>query len=215
MLPILYSFRRCPYAIRARMAIKYCGISVELREVILSSKPDEMIAASPKGTVPVLILPDGTVIDESYDIMCWGLAINDPENWLPGNEILRQKMDELIGINDGAFKEHLDKYKYAARFPEHSAEYYRQQAEGQLQMLENLLGESSFLLGNNMTMADVAIFPFIRQFAFVDKNWFDQCQYKQLQTWLEKILNMQLFLDVMKKYPQWHQGDEIIKFHEG
>jgi glutathione S-transferase len=212
MLPTLYSFRRCPYAIRARMAIKHCGIAVELREVVLSDKPAEMLATSPKGTVPVLILPDGTVIDESYDIMCWSLAINDPDNWLPDNEILRQKMDDLIETNDGPFKEYLDKYKYAARFPEYSAEDYRQQAEGQLQILENLLGESSFLLGDHMTMADIAIFPFIRQFAFVDKNWFDQTQYKQLQKWLKKILNMDKFTDVMNKYPQWVSGSEGVEF---
>jgi len=212
MLPILYSFRRCPYAIRARMALKYCGITVELREVVLSSKPAEMMAASPKGTVPILILPDGTVIDESYDIMCWGLAINDPENWLPDNEILRQKMDNLIEMNDGVFKEHLDKYKYAARFPEYSAEDYRQQAEGQLQMLESLLEESSFLLGIKMTMVDIAIFPFIRQFAFVDKDWFDQSQYKNLQLWLEEILGMELFTETMKKYPQWDSESKGVIF---
>ncbi len=212
MLPILYSFRRCPYAIRARMAIKHCGIAVELREVILSDKPADMLTASLKGTVPILILPDGKVIDESYDIMCWVLAINDPDNWLPENETLRQKMNDLIDTNDGSFKEHLDKYKYAARFPEYSAEDYRQQAEGQLQILENLLGESSFLLGDHITMADIAIFPFIRQFAFVDKNWFDQSQYKQLRKWLEKILNMDIFTDVMNKYPQWVPGSEGEEF---
>ena len=212
MLPILYSFRRCPYAIRARMVIKHCGIVVELREVILSDKPAEMLAASPKGTVPILILPDGTVIDESYDIMNWVLAINDPDKWFPESETLHQKMNSLIETNDGSFKEYLDKYKYAARFPEYSAEDYRQQAEGQLQILENLLGKSGFLLGDHMTMADIAIFPFIRQFAFVDKTWFDQSQYKHLQEWLEKILNMDIFTGVMKKYPQWVSGSNGEEF---
>jgi glutathione S-transferase len=212
MLPILYSFRRCPYAIRARMAIKRSGIAVELREVILSDKPAEMIAASPKGTVPILILPDETVIDESYDIMCWVLAINDPDKWLPESEILRQKMNDLIETNDGSFKECLDKYKYAARFPEYSVEVYRHQAEGQLQMLENLLVESDYLIGDHMTMGDIAIFPFIRQFAFVDKNWFDQSQYIKLRAWLESILNMDAFTDIMKKYPQWASGSQGVEF---
>ena len=144
MLPTFYSFRRCPYAIRARLAIKYSGITVELREVVLAAKPDEMLAHSAKGTVPVLILPDGTVIDESLDIMHWALSINDPEKWLPENNQLLQKTRHLIQINDGSFKEHLDHYKYATRFPEHSALHYRNQAGEFLQTLEDLLGESLF-----------------------------------------------------------------------
>lgn len=212
MLPILYSFRRCPYAIRARLTLKYSGIPVELREVVLADKPDEMLDASPKGTVPVLILDDGTVLEESLDIMNWALSHNDPDNWLVNNETTAEKTSQLIDINDGPFKQHLDHYKYAVRFPEHSPEYYRDQADGYLSKLNSLLKKSSFLFGDQLSLADIAIFPFIRQFAFVDKKWFDDSQYHYLQSWLESMLKMNLFTDVMQKYPQWKPGDEITVF---
>jgi glutathione S-transferase len=212
MLPILYSFRRCPYAIRARLAIKHCGITVELREVILSDKPEEMMTASPKGTVPVLILPDGSVIDESMDIIHWALSVNDPENWLPDNNELIRNTDNLININDGSFKENLDHYKYANRYPEFSAKEYRSQAEKFIQALEGLLKNSNYLIGKRITLTDIAIFPFVRQFAFVDKNWFDNTEYKELQLWLENMLNMELFASVMKKYPKWVSGSDGIEF---
>jgi glutathione S-transferase len=212
MRPILYSFRRCPYAIRARLAIKCCQIEVELREVVLSDKPSEMMAASPKGTVPVLILADGSVIDESLDIINWALSKNDPECWLPGNNQLIQKSNDLIKINDDSFKDDLDHYKYANRFPDFPANHYRLQAEKFLQTLEQLLDKSNYLVDNRITLADIAIFPFIRQFAFVDKDWFDQSQYKKLQVWLEVMLNMKLFTDVMKKYPQWAPESEGVEF---
>lgn len=212
MLPILYSFRRCPYAIRARMAIKYSGVVVELREVILAEKPDDMLVISPKGTVPVLQLPDGRVLDESYDIMHWALVNNDPENWLPEDDNTLQRTKNLIDTNDHSFKKHLDHYKYASRFPEHSTDYYREQSQEFLQQLDNLLVQSSYLAGGRITMADIAIFPFIRQFAFVDKAWFDQSQYKKLQAWLHKILEMELFVGVMKKYPQWQPENDLVEF---
>lgn len=128
-LPILYSFRRCPYAIRARLAIKVSSINIELREVQLSNKPKELLECSPKGTVPVLQLPDGAVIDESYDIMLWALKQHDPQKWLPKNLDDLLEMDRLINFNDGEFKQHLDHYKYADRFPQQSMDNYRQQAE--------------------------------------------------------------------------------------
>ena len=212
MLPILYSFRRCPYAIRARMAIKYSGIAVELREVVLSSKPEQMLAASPKGTVPVLILPDGSIIDESVDIIHWALSINDPENWRPENDGLLQQSIDLISMNDDSFKDNLDHYKYANRYPEFPAEQYRDQAETFLQQLENLLEKNNYLFDKQTTIADIAIFPFIRQFAFVDKNWFDQSPYKNLQSWLEKILGMELFTEIMNKYPQWDSKSKGVIF---
>ena len=212
MLPILYSFRRCPYAIRARLAIKYSGIPVELREVILADKPSEMLSISPKATVPVLLLPDGTVIDESLDIIHWALSIHDTKDWLPENIDLLNRTNKLIAINDGEFKDHLDHFKYASRFPEFSAEHYRGQGENFLCDLENLLGKSECLFSNRITLADIAIFPFIRQFAFVDKDWFDQSQYTNLKTWLNNMLEMELFKEVMKKYPQWTTGSEGVKF---
>ncbi len=212
MLPILYSFRRCPYAIRARLAIKYSATGVELREVVLADKPAEMLSASPKGTVPVLILSDGSILDESLDIIHWALSINNPENWLPENSYLLQKANELITTNDEVFKIHLDHYKYACRFPEFSAEYYRTQGEEFLQDLENLLEKSRCLLADHITLADIAIFPFIRQFVFVDKDWFDQSQYTNLNLWLNNMLEMKLFKDIMKKYPQWVPGNEGVEF---
>ena len=134
MLPILYSFRRCPYAIRARMALHYAGVQVELREILLRDKPASMLAASTKGTVPVLILPEGTVLDESYDVMRWALEQYDPDGWW--SDSLGTKISELIQGNDGKFKIHLDHYKYFDRYPEQSMEYYRSQAETFLAILE-------------------------------------------------------------------------------
>lgn len=212
MLPILYSFRRCPYAIRARLTLKYSGIPVELREVILADKPEEMLQASPKGTVPVLILEDGTILEESLDIMNWALNHNDPDNWLVNDDTTVEKIKQLIDINDGPFKQHLDHYKYAVRFPEHSAEYYRDQADDYLGNLNSQLKGSSYLFGDQLSFVDIAIFPFIRQFAFVDKKWFDNNDYHELQSWLKSMLEMQLFADVMQKYSQWKQGDETIVF---
>ncbi len=200
-LPLLYSFRRCPYAIRARLAIKISNKKVELREVNLSDKPKEMLERSAKGTVPVLVLTDGTVIDESRDIMIWALMQHDPQNWLPADLNDRRESNALIDFNDNEFKQHLDHYKYAARFPEQSVERYRQQAENFLQQLEQRLTKTDFLLNNAVSLADMAIFPFIRQFAFVDKNWFDQSQYLKCQTWLKTLLDTQIFADVMKKLP--------------
>ena len=135
-LPILYSFRRCPYAIRARLAIYVSNTKVELREVKLADKPKELISCSPKGTVPVLQLTDGTIIDESKDIMLWALNKNDPNNWLVSRKVEKQETNRLIDINDNEFKQYLDHYKYADRFPEQTIEYYRQQGEVFLQLLE-------------------------------------------------------------------------------
>ena len=207
MLPILYSFRRCPYAIRARMALRYSGIQVALREVILADKPEEMLISSPKGTVPVLILVDGTVIDESLDIMSWAISQNDPDCWAGENGEYWQQAQSLIEINDNAFKQSLDQYKYADRFPEYPASHYRLQAEDFIQQLESRLSRQSYLLGQNISVADIAIFPFIRQFAFVDKNWFDQSEYTAVQMWLNGFLALPLFTDIMVKEAQWKPGD--------
>ena len=206
-LPILYSFRRCPYAIRARLAIKVSALDVELREVKLSNKPAEMLACSPKGTVPVLLLPNGTVIDESKDIMEWALNQSDPNNCLTDDVAIQQGVERLIDYNDNEFKKYLDLYKYADRYPEKSVEYYRQQGEVFLEKLECELNKTKFILKDDITFIDMAIFPFIRQFAFVDKDWFDKSQYNKLKKWLESLLETSLFNDVMKKYPVWSKED--------
>lgn len=210
-IPILYSFRRCPYAMRARLAVKASGLQVELREVKLADKPASLFEYSEKGTVPVLVLPDGKVIDESLDVMHWALEISDPECWQPANEEAVE-VNHLVAINDGEFKYYLDRYKYSDRYPEHPMEYYRENAEQFIQILEGKLEGGRYLGGEKMNFADVAIFPFIRQFAHVDKAWFDQTRYSNLQAWLAELLQWPMFLGVMDKYKPWRAGDEVILF---
>jgi glutathione S-transferase len=205
MLPILYSFRRCPYAIRARMTLAYADIPVEHREVLLRDKPAAMLKASEKGTVPILVLPGGSVIDESYAIMRWALDQRDPDHWWQDN--LATETNVLVKDNDFDFKVHLDHYKYADRFPDHPASYYCQQAEKFLLNLEQKLVQRCYLQSDQLTFSDVAIFPFVRQFAFVDKTWFDQAPYPRLQTWLQSFLDSVLFTHVMRKYPVWQVGE--------
>lgn len=208
MLPILYSFRRCPYAIRARMAIAYASITLELREVALANKPAAMLAISPKGTVPVLQLSD-RVIDESVEVMRWALSQSDPENWLALDS--QQEQSTLIDENDNEFKQWLDKYKYWDRYPEQSQQDYRKKAEKFLSNLELRLQHNSHLLGDNICMADIAIFPFIRQFAFVDKPWFDDADYPSVQRWLNQFLQSKLFEQVMVKQALWQQSNDQPK----
>jgi len=199
VLPILYSYRRCPYAMRARMALSYAGIAVEIREVSFKDKPAHMLQVSPKGTVPVLVLQSGQVIEQSLDIMYWALQQHDADGWL--REDPQQQL--LIAENDGSFKQSLDRYKYAIRFPEYSAEHYRQQGELFLQKLERRLQQSAFLLGNTISLSDIAIFPFIRQFAAVDSVWFETAAYTRLKSWLQHLVNSTLFESVMTKYPSY------------
>ncbi|WP_415887994.1 glutathione S-transferase [Neptuniibacter sp. QD37_6] len=210
--PILYSFRRCPYAIRGRLAIAQSGIEVELREIVLRDKPEHMLEISPKGTVPVLLLPDGTVIDESLDIMHWALDQNDSEAWLDADS---NQIDQLIKENDHNFKSWLDKYKYSDRHPEHSQSYYRNKCELWLVQLEKLLQQhGGSLLENGKSLADYALLPFIRQFAHVDLVWFNSTDYPYLQKWLEEFKESELFLRVMKKYKPWKELQELIVFPE-
>ena len=212
-LPVLYSFRRCPYAMRARMALACSRITVELREVVLREMPAAMLACSPKATVPVLVLADGRVLEESRDIIGWALSENDPEDWMPAAESEAYSTAMcLIDENDGSFKEQLDRYKYALRYPEHPAGYYRAQGGAFLKRLDDRLGRHPWLLGDRMTVADVAIFPFVRQFAHVDKPWFDRAPWPWLQQWLDRQLQSELFTSVMKKYPQWRECDVPIRF---
>ncbi|MFQ3325028.1 MAG: glutathione S-transferase [Pseudomonadales bacterium] len=208
-MPLLYSFRRCPYAIRARLAIYASGIKVELREIPLRDKPEHMLQLSAKGTVPVLQLPNGDVIDESIDVFYWALEINDPADWLV---VDIDELAKLVKYNDGEFKHWLDRYKYSIGYPEHSVEYYRQQAELFIAELEQRLNTNQYLLGNKLSAADMAVLPFIRQFAFVDKAWFDSAPYPKVQRWLEDFLISSLFLTVMDKYSPWQAGDDVVWF---
>jgi glutathione S-transferase len=204
-LPILYSFRRCPYAMRARMALWISDTEAELREVKLADKPAALLETSPKGTVPVLALPGGRVIEESLAIMRWALARHDPENWLAGEE------PELIARNDGPFKHHLDRYKYDTRYDSDAGEH-RAAALGILQELDDRLIQTDNLCGPSRSLADIAIFPFVRQFANHDRGWFDALPLRGLQRWLDRHLDSDLFRAVMDKHDPWSPGDEITIF---
>lgn len=195
----LYSFRRCPYAMRARMALRYAGVAVNIVEVSLKAKPAEMLALSSKGTVPVLSV-DGQVIDESLAIMHWALAQNDPQDWLLKDDPVGQQLiTELIEENDQVFKVHLNRYKYAERYPEQPMTVYRAEGEVFLRRLDELLEGRDYLLAEHPSLADVALMPFVRQFAHVDREWFGQSPYHRLQAWLQRFLESELFTDVMRK----------------
>jgi len=195
----LYSFRRCPYAMRARMALRYSGVAVNIVEVSLKAKPAEMLALSSKGTVPVLSV-DGQVIDESLAIMHWALAQNDPQDWLLKDDpVGQQHIAGLIEENDQVFKVHLNRYKYAERYPEQPMTVYRAEGEVFLRRLDELLEGRDYFLAEHPSLADVALMPFVRQFAHVDREWFGQSPYRRLQAWLQRFLESELFIDVMAK----------------
>ncbi len=213
---VLYSFRRCPYAMRARLGLKAAGQTVELREVVLRDKPAPFLAVSPSGTVPCLVTPDlvtpdlitpGQVIDESFDIMEWALAQSDPEGWL--------KMPEAgydwIARADGPFKHALDRTKYATRYPDEDPEAHRQEANAYLSALNAQIDDWIF---DQPTLADFAILPFVRQFAFIDKPWFDAQPWPKLQAWLTAFLDSAAFAQIMSKYPPWQSGDAPLYFPE-
>ncbi|WP_207283166.1 glutathione S-transferase [Pseudomonas sp. FW300-N2F2] len=195
----LYSFRRCPYAMRARMALRYSAVDMAIVEVSLKAKPAEMLALSSKGTVPVLQV-DGRVIDESLEIMNWALARHDPQDWrLRDNADGQALTAALIEENDQVFKLHLNRYKYPERYPEYPKEHYRSQGEDFLRRLEALLATRPFLAAEHQSLADVAVMPFIRQFAHVDRDWFAQAPYPRLQDWLQRFLESELFVAIMAK----------------
>lgn len=211
--PILYTFRRCPYAMRARLAIAASTVKVELREIILKNKPAAMLEASPKGTVPVLLDTDGTVVDESLDIMHWALKQSDPEGWLDISYY--ESCMQLIGQNDTAFKPWLDRYKYADRHPEHPMSYYRDQCADWLSELDHKIASNGGgLLASHYVLADYALFPFVRQCAHVDKAWFNTQPWPALQQWLTHHLESDLFSTIMHKYQPWEAGTQGVMFPE-
>lgn len=194
---------------RARLGIWASGLEVELREVVLRDKPDHMRELSPKATVPVLWVEQKFVLDESLEIMVWALKQQDPMGWLAPD---LDAMLSLISRNDQEFKYHLDRYKYPPRYDNVNALEMRDQCEVFLQDLEKMLRNKSYLFGDNISLADMAILPFVRQFAFVDKAWFDQSPYENVKRWLEEFLASNIFNAVMHKYPQWQEGDEVTSF---
>lgn len=185
---------------RARMAIAVSGLTVELREVVLRDKPLELFEISPKATVPVLL--DGErVLDESLDIMRWALQHNDPDKWLQHID------DDLIAANDGPFKQHLDRYKYPGRYDLADGNDHRDAALAHLEMLNAKLAASGYLGSSRPSFNDIALFPFVRQFAATDPNWFEALPLEPLRHWLDSLVSSPLFLAIMKRYPQWRSGD--------
>ncbi|TKB47323.1 glutathione S-transferase [Ferrimonas sediminicola] len=210
---ILYSFRRCPYAMRARIALDYLGRPLQLREVVLRDKPAPLLALSPKGTVPVLQLPDGRVLEESLDIMLWTLGESDPQYWWPRRAAAQRLTLDLIQRNDGAFKHWLDRYKYADRHPR-SQQWYRAKAEPWLDRLESMLIHSGWLLGATFSLADAALLPFVRQFAMVDRPWFDG-HYPALAQWLNRWMVSEPYGRIMTRFAPWQPGGAVTLWPNG
>lgn len=199
--PVLYSFRRCPYAIRARLALAVSGCEVDLVEVALKAKPPALLQASPKGTVPVLVLADGRVLEQSLDIMDWALRGHDPQQWLCPAQGSPQEMLALTALNDGPFKHHLDRYKYPTRYPGADAAAHRAATADILAGWQQRLSVTAWLMGERVCLADMAIAPFVRQFAATDAAWFDAQPWPALQAWLRRITDSTLFAQVMAKPP--------------
>ncbi|WP_421849020.1 glutathione S-transferase [Marinomonas sp.] len=217
MLPVLYSFRRCPYAMRARYVIAFLGVSVQLREVVLKSKPAALLELGGRSSVPQLVDVDGIRYPESLDIIIWALSKSGDSDlvnqlWpLKGNQ--QNKMKAWIAYNDKFFKHWLDRYKYADRYPESSESYYRDKGEVFLRRLDKRLSRNEFLLGESMSVADIAVFPFIRQFSGVNQGWFELSQYNNVKRWLAEFVNSEMFKSVvMVKYAAWEAGQEDILF---
>ena len=210
-LPILYSFRRCPYAMRARMVLLHSKIQCEIREIKLSNKPKEMLAISPKGTVPVLILENGDILDESLDVMLWAIEQGNLRNLFnPG----KKEILDLIKINDGEFKDAIDRYKYSSLYPEKPMIEYRKMGELFLKKIESCLEKNKFIFGKNISLADLAIFPFIRQFCRVDIDWFNSSLFKKIKEWTLFFEGSENFIDIMRKIKPWTTGDKPTLFLE-
>ncbi len=205
--PILWTFRRCPYAIRARLALTCSGVKVELREIRLRDKPQAFLQTSASGTVPTLRLAD-KVFDESLDIMIWALEQNDPHRLLD----MPQEGWDLITKNDGPFKAALDHTKYATRYPDINQATERMKAASYLVGLDKRLAGRSWLFGDRPTLADLALLPFVRQFAYIDREWFDAQEWPNLIAWLDRFLESEAFINVMHKYAPWAEGDAPLWF---
>ena len=206
-LPILYSFRRCPYALRARMSLAYAGVDCELREVDLKSKPAALLEVSPKGTVPVLVLSDGRVIDESLDIMRYAISCDDPDGW--GVEF----NPEIQQVFFKEFVPAVTRYKYPERYINEgvTAEQRRVDVERYLADMNARLTQMPFVCTDHLTLSDVAVFPFFRQCRLVDSDWFDQLPNVALQTWLDYLLSSEFYVSIMQKHQPWQPGQPITQ----
>ncbi|MCL1127234.1 glutathione S-transferase [Shewanella surugensis] len=212
-LPVLYSLRNCPYAMRARLAIYASGQQVHLRDLVLSNKPAEMLSISAKGTVPVLITTDNLVIDESLSVMLWAFSQTDPDDYL--NKTLPNALADmlsLIGLFDNEFKGHLEQYRCAKRYHEPSLIEERQQCERYLADLEWRLSQHQFLMSETPSLVDVALVPFIRQFARVERQWYLHSPYPKLRQWLKTYLQSRMFSKVMAQHPMWLDTKEDVVF---
>jgi glutathione S-transferase len=212
-LPVLYSFRRCPYAMRARLALHASGIAIEHREVLLKNKPAHLLALSPKGTVPVLWLPgaaDGRLLEQSLDIMMWALRQRDPLGWLPASDAGMADALALIAHNDGPFKQQLDRYKYPNRSGLESGVADRDEAAIWLRTLDARLRKQPELAGEHFGMADAAVAPFVRQYAHTDPTWFAAQPWPALASWLTKFESSDLFQAIMHKHAPWPEPTPIL-----
>jgi glutathione S-transferase len=212
--PVFWSFRRCPYVMRARLAVCSAGIQVELREILLRDKPEAFLQASPKGTVPVVQLADGTVLEESRDVMQWALARNDPDGWLDVQHRDPEGTAAFLDALDGPFKTHLDRYKYASRFDPEAALKYREAGVAMLAEFDAKLAAQPSLSGKKNGLLDFASLPFVRQFRIADPVWFDARPWPHLHHWLQTFLASSQFASVMKKYAVWQEGGNGVAFPE-
>ncbi len=211
--PILYSLRNCPYAMRARIAIFKAKQTVLLRDLVLSNKPTEMLKASPKGTVPVIVLKNGEVIEESLEVMLWALNETDPEDLLHrSNEQMLTEMLTLINDFDSEFKTRLEQYKCAKRYQETNVTECREACEQYIEKLEQRLNQHGFLMSNKESLVDIALLPFIRQFARIERQWYLQSPYPKVRQWLNGYLQSPMFTKVMAKYPLWLDNHEEVLF---
>jgi len=210
--PTLYSFRRCPYAIRARLALRLCKIQCTIREISLKAKNSEFLRVSPKATVPVLVLPNGEVLEESLDIIYWSLDQNDPSK-LKINNQLAKKNHKLIELFDTEFKFHLDRYKYSSRYNIKNTQVHRDKARGILVQINNILEGNNYIGGNNISLIDISILPFVRQYRIADKKWFDDnLGLENVNNWVNIFLNSDLLASIMKKYKIWEIDDPVTFF---
>ncbi|MFT6733830.1 MAG: glutathione S-transferase [Polaribacter sp.] len=216
--PVLYSLQHCPYAMRARIGILLSNQCVQLKAIVLKEKPDDMLLASPKGTVPVLVLKNevgthSTIIDESLDIMLWALKKSDPNNLLFSHQPnMLAEMLSLISLFDTEFKSNLNQYKSAKRYHESNKLECRHASEKYINLLEQRLNQNQYLMGDTLSLVDFAILPFIRQFARVERQWYLNSPYPKLQQWLKSHLESSLFSKAMRKYPLWLNNHEVLLF---
>lgn len=211
--PTLYSFRRCPYAMRARLALRLCKIECIIREISLKAKNREFLKVSPKGTVPVLVLPNGKVLEESLDIINWALEQNDPNKLKANDKLTKQTNEKYIQLFDSDFKFHLDRYKYSSRYNISNSEIHRNKARNLLIEINAMLEGKDYIGGQYMSLLDISILPFVRQYRIADINWFDNhLGLRNINNWVNIFLNTEILASIMTKYKIWEKDDPPILF---